>query len=138
MLERLHLVIRTPHGSVLDARVRAARIPTESGRVGLRPRQEPHVLVVQPGLLVVRLEAGVRFAATAGGLLASDREQSLLYTPFAVVGEAVGDVLDALDHALATPDGELAARRRLGELEQRIVHELRQRPPIPRTRSAHA
>ena len=48
----------------------------------------------------------------------------VLYTPFAVTGAADADVLAALDRALATPDGELAARRHLDELERRIVREL--------------
>ena len=137
MLERLHLLIRTPHETVLDAQIEAARIPTETGQVGLRPRQEPLVLVVEPGLVILRVAGGVRFAATAGGLFESDRERSVLYTPFAVLGGVDTEVLAALDRALATPDSELSARRRLGELEQRIVQELRQRPPVARARSAH-
>lgn len=132
MHDRLRLVIRTPHEVVFDARVRSARVPTATGQVGLRPRGEPLILVVEPGLVLVRTDASVRFAATAGGLLDGDRDTSVLYTPFAVVGDAEGDVLAALDRALAAPDSELALRRRLGELEQRIVHELRHRPTISR------
>lgn len=128
MSERLQLRIRTPHETAVDAPVRAARVPTESGQVGLRPRGEPLLLVVEPGLIVLRDEAGARFAATAGGLLACDRQQCTLYTPFAVAGPDAAGVLDALQQALATPDSELETRRRLGELEQRIVQELRQRP----------
>lgn len=134
MSERLHLVVRTPHEVVVDEQVRAARVPTESGQVGLRPREEPFVLVVEPGLCVLRTGERVRFAATAGGLLDADRETSVLYTPFAVVGDRGDEVLGALDRALATPDSELAARRRLGELEQHIVQELREGPPVERTR----
>jgi F0F1-type ATP synthase epsilon subunit len=136
MLERLRLLIRTPHETVLDAQVRGARVPTETGQVGLRPREEPLVLVVEPGLVILRMDGGVRFAATAGGLLESDRERAMLYTPFAVLGEVEPEVLAALDRALATPDSELSARRRLGELEQRIVQELRHRAPVARARSA--
>ncbi len=137
MLERLHLLIRTPHETVLDAQVSAARIPTETGQVGLRPSEEPLVLVVEPGLVILRMDGGLRFAATAGGLLESDRERSVLYTPFAVLGAVDTEVLASLVRALATPDSELSARRQLGELEQRIVQELRQRPPVVRERSAH-
>ncbi|MEZ5966017.1 MAG: hypothetical protein R3F56_19430 [Planctomycetota bacterium] len=138
MSPSLRLVIRTPREIVFDRTVRAARVPAESGQVGLRPRQEPLVLVVEPGLLVLRVDGGATFAATAGGLLEGGREAAILYTPFAVVGERDEDVLAALDRALAEPEGELAARRRLGELEQRIVQELRARPPLPRARSADA
>jgi len=144
MSARLHLVIRTPHEIVLEGDVNAARVPTATGQVGLRPRREPLLLVVEAGLVIVRTgDGGVRFAATAGGLLEGTREQTVLYTPFAVAGDADAEVLAALDRALAVPDGELAARRRLTELEQRIVKELRQerrsgpaRGEVPRAHEA--
>lgn len=132
MTERLRFVIRTPHETVFDEHVRAARVPAETGQVGLRPRIEPFVLVVEPGLVILRKDDGIGFAATAGGLLDSGCEESVLYTPFAVVGGLDIDVLAALDRAFVAPDGELAARRRLGELEQRILQEIRHRPPVAR------
>lgn len=135
MLDRLRLVIRTPHQTVLDEPVRGARVPTESGQVGLRPREEPFVLVVEPGLVLLRTGDGLRFAATAGGLLEGDREGAVLHTPFAVAGEVASQVLVALNEALATPDEELAARRRVGDLEQHLVGELRRRPPPEPRRS---
>lgn len=124
MADTLRLVIRTPHEAVVDLPVTSARIPTASGQVGLRPRQEPFIAVVEPGLIL--LDAGVdrRFAATAGGLLRTDRDLAVLATPFAVTGMDGAAVLDALDQAYATPDSELVTRRRLAELEQRIVQEL--------------
>jgi F0F1-type ATP synthase epsilon subunit len=134
MPEQLHVLILTPHETVLDMQVRAVRVPTETGQVGLRPCEEPFVLVVEPGLVILRVDGGRRFAATAGGLLESDRERSVLYTPFAVLGDVDSEVLAALDRALTTPDSELSARRQLGELEQRIVKELRQRRAVARTR----
>lgn len=132
MVEQLGFAIRTPHEQVLDAAVRSVRVPTESGLVGLRPRQEPLILLVEAGLIVVELDSGRRFAATAGGLLQADRERAVLYTPFAVLGDQA-EVLSALERTLATPDSELGARRRLGELERRIVSELR--PPIRPTQT---
>lgn len=138
MADRLHVLIRTPHETVVDAMVTAARMPTPTGQVGLRPRMEPLVLVVEPGIVILRMDDGLRYAATAGGLLEGDREQAALYTPFAAQGDRDTDVLAALDRALAMPDSELAARRRLGELEQRIVQEVRSRPPVVRTRRDHA
>lgn len=128
MIERLRLLVRTPHEVILDALVRSARVPTETGNVGLRPRQEPVLLAIEPGLILLRSDDRVRFAATAGGLLNGDRERAILYTPFAVVGHQAEQVLAALDAALATPGSEIEARRRLGELEERIVQELHQRP----------
>jgi F0F1-type ATP synthase epsilon subunit len=126
--DRLQLAILTPHETVVDEAVRGARVPTETGQVGLRPRGEPLLLVVEPGLILVETQAGRRFAATAGGLLEAGRERAVLYTPFAVASDRDDEVLDALDRALATPGGEIAARRQIGELEQRIVREIRQRP----------
>ncbi|MCA9712017.1 MAG: hypothetical protein KDK70_39645 [Myxococcales bacterium] len=133
----LTMPIRTPYEVVLDRPVRAARVPTASGQVGLRPRAEPLLLAVEPGLVLVHTDAGPAFAAAAGGLLEGDRERAELLTPFAVVGEQADEVLAALDRALTTPDSELAARRRLGELEDRIVQELRHRPPPARARGGH-
>lgn len=128
MREGFRLLLRTPHGNVFDDQVRAARVPTETGQVGLRPGGEPLLLVVEPGLVLLRGDAGLQFAATAGGLLESGRERSTLYTPLAVVGSSADEVLSALDRLLATPDREVAVRRQLGELERRIVQELGQSP----------
>ena len=130
MAEGLRLLIRTPHETVLDAPVRSARIATETGLSGVRPRAEPFVSVVEPGLLVLSMPDGsMRFAASAGGLLDCDRERCALYTPFAVLGDDDAQVLAALDRVLSTPDTELVTRQRLGELEQRIARELRQPRP---------
>ena len=127
----LELVIRTPHEVVVKAPLRGARVPTITGMVGLRPRGEPQLVVVEPGLVVLR-DGAPRFVATAGGLLECDRERALLFTPFAVVGDSEDEVLAALDRASALPDGEVALRRQLGEIEQRIVRELRQPPRVTR------
>lgn len=135
MTERLQFVLRTPHEVVLEVSADSVRVSTASGQVGLRPRQEPLLLAVEAGLVIVHEGPSTCFAATAGGLLDGDRERAVLLSPFAVVGDRAADVLEALDRALATPDGELAARRRLGELEQRIVGELRRRPRAPQVRS---
>lgn len=138
MSESLRWVIRTPHHIVLDAPVNAVRLPSETGQVGLRPRAEPMLLAVEPGVILIRLGNAIRFAATAGGLCESDRERATLYTPFAVLGDSADEVMAALDRALTALDGEIAARRRLGELEQRIVAELRQRPRTLRPREPRA
>jgi F0F1-type ATP synthase epsilon subunit len=127
MPEALRFVLRTPHTVVLDEPVRAVRVPTETGQVGLRPGGEPILLAVEPGLVLLRGAVGLRFVATAGGLLESGRERCTLYTPVAALGASDDEVLAALDRLLAAPDAELAARRQLGELEQRIVQELRER-----------
>lgn len=137
MADGLHIIIRTPRGIVVNEQVSAVRVPTESGQVGLRQRQEPLVLVVEPGLIILRSDAVLRFVATAGGLLEGDRQVSILYTPFAVAGDGQDAVMGALAHVLAMPDSELAARRRLGELEQHILQELRSPTPVGRAEGAH-
>lgn len=120
------LTVRTPHRVVFEQPVDALRVPAEDGQVGLHPRVEPMVLAVEPGLVVVRKDGAERFIATAGGMLQADTERCGLLTPFAVSGDSETEVLQALDAVLATPDSELQARRQLGELEQRIIHELRE------------
>ena len=138
MPEQLQLVIRTPHAVLVDQSVRAARVPTETGQVGLRPHQEPFVLVVQPGLCIMMREQGMGFVATAGGLLDADRKVSVLYTPFAVAGDRGDEVLAALERVLATPDSELLARRRLAELEQQIARQFRSKAPGTPRSEGHA
>jgi F0F1-type ATP synthase epsilon subunit len=135
MPERLRFLVRTPREVVVDAQVASARVPTQTGQAGLRPHGEPLIAVVEPGLVVLRDDRGVRFAATAGGLLDAGRLRAELSTPFAVEGVSDAEVLAALDRAMATPAGEIAARRRLGELEQRIVKEIRGRSSDRRSRS---
>lgn len=132
-MAELALTVRTPHGVVVEAQVFAARVPTETGQVGLRPRGEPLVLAVVPGLVVLRTAAGTGFVATGGGLLESSARSAVLYTPFAAQGDTAARVMDALAATFSAPDSELAARRRLDELEQRIVQELRRRPAVSRT-----
>lgn len=132
----LVFVVRTPREVVFEGPVRSARVPAPTGQVGLRPSGEPMMLAVEPGLVVIGAAEGQRYAATAGGLLEAGRERATLFTPFAVVDARAEAVLEALDAALATPNSELSARRRLGELEQRIVQELRHRP-APGARRGH-
>jgi F-type H+-transporting ATPase subunit epsilon len=114
---RLRLVVRTPRGDLVDAPVDAVRLPTETGQVGLRPGAEALRLAVEPGLVLVRSEGGPRLVATAGGLLEVEPARLTLYTPFAAVGDTAAALQDALDAALADPEGELAARLRLAGLE---------------------
>ena len=117
--------IRTPLEIVLRVEARSARVSTPSGWVGLRPRGESQVLVVSAGLLLIQTDRKVRYAASAGGVLEASARESCLYTPFASTGDSAQSLLATLDSLLATPTPELSARRQLGELEQRIVHELR-------------
>lgn len=130
MAERLRFVLRTPHEIVLDEQVRGARVPSETGQVGLRPRGEPLLLAVEPGLVLLRGDGGLQFAATTGGLLELGRGRCTLYTPAAVRGRSEDEVLTAIERLLSAPDRELDAHRQLAELEQRILQELRQGPRV--------
>jgi F0F1-type ATP synthase epsilon subunit len=118
-------MIRTPRELVFEADVVALRVPTHTGQVGLRPRCEATVLAVEPGLVIVRADGGVRYAGTAGGLLACDGATAALLTPLAAVGDDLGKVSSDLQKALAEPTEEMEVRRTLGRLETRIVQELR-------------
>lgn len=137
MIDGLGLVIRTPHQVVLAQRVDGVRVPTVTGQVGLRPRGEPVLLAIEPGVVLIKTKNVLNFAATAGGLCESDREHATLYTPFAVLGRDADEVITALDQALSATDSEIAVRRRLGELEQRIVAQLREHPRALRNRETH-
>ena len=127
--ERLRFCVLTPRAAAVDRPVDGARVPTETGQVGLRPRGEPLLLAVEAGLVVLRDADGIALVATAGGLLESDGVTATLYTPFAATGATAEEVEAALDAALADPESELAARQRLEELEQHILQELGHGPP---------
>ena len=121
----LRLVVRTPYGGVLDAPVTSLRVPTDTGQVGLRPHSEPAALVVEPGLALAMTAGGLRFLATAGGLLRCDGEEAVLLTPLAVVGESAASVRSELDLALARPGPDRELRSILQRLEAGILQELR-------------
>ena len=89
----------------------------------------PAVLVVEPGLVLATAVSGLRFIATAGGLLRCDREEAVLLTPLAVVGESAGDVRGELQQALGTRSPDLELRAVLQRLETGILRELRRSAP---------
>lgn len=126
MAERaLRLVVRTPRGEALDARVGSLRVPTDTGQVGLRPRSEAAALVVEPGLVLASGGDGLRFLATSGGLLRCDRREAVLLTPLAVVGESAEAVRARLEEALGTPRLDLELRAVLQRLETGLLRDLR-------------
>jgi len=121
----LHFVLQTPHARLLELDVASLRVPVDSGQVGLRPRGEPTLLAVEPGLVLVCAAGGRRCVGTAGGLLRSDGRQAILLTPLAVVGDDGPGVLAALAAALAVPDPERDLRLAIERLESGIIQELR-------------
>ncbi len=122
----LRAIVRTPSETIVDQHVAALRIPTQTGQVGLRPRGEPTVLAVEPGLILLRTAGGHRYAGTAGGLLHTNGQSASLLTPLAVVGDDAESVSRQLDALLSAPSEEMEARRTLGRLETRILQELHQ------------
>jgi F0F1-type ATP synthase epsilon subunit len=123
--ESLRLVVRTPQGGVCDEPVTSLRVPTDTGQVGLRPRSEAAALVVEPGLALAASRDGVRFLATAGGLLRCDGVEAVLLTPLAVIGESADVVGRQLTEALDKPSADLELRAVLQRLETGILQELR-------------
>lgn len=126
MTSNLRVEIRTPSETIYDGAVRSLRVPTHTGQVGLRPRGEPTVLAVSPGLIVLRTGSQEIYVGAAGGLLHTDQATAKLLTPMAVVGEDVDSVLEQLDHLLSTPSEEMELRNTLGRLESRILQEVQQ------------
>ena len=124
-VSELKLVVRTPREIILERDVSSIRVPTETGQVGVRPRAEPFVLAVEPGLVLVRRNETLLFVGTAGGLLRCDSASASLLTPLAVSGDDEDAVLDALEAALAQPSMEMEARATLGKLQSSILRELR-------------
>jgi F0F1-type ATP synthase epsilon subunit len=123
--ETLWLVVRTPQGGVFDEHVTSLRVLSDTGQVGLRPRSEPAVLVVEPGLVLAATTGGLRFIATAGGLLRCDGKEAVLLTPLAVVGDSAEVVGAQLAEALGTSSADLKLRAVLQRLETGILQELR-------------
>lgn len=121
----LRLCVRTPQQLVLDTCVRSLRVPSDSGQVGLRPRAEATALGIEPGLVLARCEDGLRFVATAGGLLRCDGKQATLLTPIAVMGASAAEVQTALEAALRGASADLELRNVLQRLQTGLLRELR-------------
>jgi F0F1-type ATP synthase epsilon subunit len=121
----LRLSVRTPRETVAELDALSLRLPTDTGQVGLRPRCEPAVLALEAGLALVRTTAGLRFLATAGGVLRCDGRRAVVLTPIAVLGDDAAEVRERLEQALAVPSGDLELRRAIERLEKGIRRELR-------------
>lgn len=121
----LKLEVLTPQELAAELEVRSLRVPTDTGQVGLRPRSEPTVLAVEPGLVLAQTPEGARFLATAGGLLRCDGRRAVVLTPIAVVGDSAQEVRSRLQQALAAPRADLELRRAIERLETGILRELR-------------
>jgi F0F1-type ATP synthase epsilon subunit len=120
----LTLTVRTPQEVVLQQDVSSIRVPTETGQVGIRPRAEPLVVAVEPGVVLVRLEDEYQFVGTAGGLLRWDGGSANLLTPLAVTGREEDVVIRAVEQLLAQPSAELEARTTLERMQTSILREL--------------
>ena len=125
-ISALHFIVRTPHALIVDTEASSIRIPTETGQVGLRPRNEPQVIAVESGLILVRAKnAETLFVGTAGGLLICERNAATLLTPFAVSGKDRSSIMTNLQTALDGPSEEMKTRTMLAKLEDEILTEAR-------------
>jgi F0F1-type ATP synthase epsilon subunit len=122
----LKVVLRTPREVAAEFGARSLRVPSDTGQVGLRPRCEPTVLAVEPGLALGWTADGVHFLATAGGLLRCDGLQAVLLTPVAVVGRDAAEVGTRLTEALGRPGADVELRRAIERLQTGILRELRE------------
>lgn len=118
----LRVLVRTPRSLVCEREARSLRVPSRSGQIGFRPRCEPAVVDIEPGLILLSPEW---YIGTAGGLLHVDGRTAIVLSPIAVSGHDVDQVLQALQRVLEVPNEELEARGILGRLEQSIQNELR-------------
>jgi len=130
--EMLRLVIRTPREVALDVAVRSLRVASDSGQVGLHPGCEPAVLAVEPGLALAWTREGLRFVATAGGVLRCDGRVATLLSPIAAAGDEAQSVRTRLEEGLAAPGAAGDLRRAIERLEAGLLRELRH----PRRRSS--
>ena len=121
----LRLIVRTPHAVVIEMEAYSLRVLTETGQVGLRAGAEPSVFAVEPGLLLARTADGLRIVGTAGGLLLWDSHEGNLLTPLAIVGNDRGEIDRKLREQLMEPGEEMQARAQLGQLEERILDQIR-------------
>jgi F0F1-type ATP synthase epsilon subunit len=121
----LRFTVQTPERTAFEAELVSLRLPTDSGQVGLRPRGEASLLAVEPGLVLAKTRDGLRFVATAGGLLRCDGRGATLLTPLAVTGESAQAVAQALDEALRAGRADLELHSLLQRLETGILVELR-------------
>jgi F0F1-type ATP synthase epsilon subunit len=126
---KLHFIVRTPHEVIVETEARSIRIPTESGQVGLRPQNEPQIIAVEAGLVLVHTAQNeTRFIGTAGGLLVAERLRATLMTPLAVSGSDRESIMNQLQTALGEPNEEMQARAMLANLEEEIISEMRRKP----------
>jgi F0F1-type ATP synthase epsilon subunit len=123
----LRFLVRTPHTEVLQREVSSLRVPTETGWVGLLPGAERSVLVIEPGLVVVRSGSTTSLVGTAGGVLRVERDTVTLLASVAVAGEDAQAVREALDTLAGEPSAEVELRRRIEALERGLLAESRTR-----------
>jgi F0F1-type ATP synthase epsilon subunit len=125
----IQLVIRTPHEVILEKSTRSVRVLTETGHVGLRPRTEPSVIAVEPGIIYVHSatdpQADETFIGTAGGLMICDHNRATLLTPLAMVGDSETSIVEQLNELMQRPNSEMEARAALSKLEGHILTEIR-------------
>jgi F0F1-type ATP synthase epsilon subunit len=122
----LQVIIRTPRREVVRTTVRSMRVLSDTGQVGLRPRMEPVILAVEPGLAILHTADTSLFVGTAGGLVRCDGLMALLLTPLAVAAEDEQAVIVALTQRLDQPSAEMEVRNMINNIQSNILNELKE------------
>lgn len=120
----IRLIVQTPSGVQVDELVQSARVVTESGHVGVRPRMETQILAIEPGLVLARLPESMLYIGTAGGLMMCDGTTISVSTPLAVFADDEVKVIEELGRTLQKPSRELEVRNTIDRLQTSILNEL--------------
>ena len=122
------LQILVPDGTIVQTQVTSLQAADASGRFGLLPNHEAFLTLLVPCILKYCDAAGrTQYAATDGGVLLMENNQTSVVTREAVVADRLEEVADAAAVMLATRRAkETGARTEFAELQTSLVRQLRQ------------
>lgn len=107
----IHLLVRTPHGLVLDAEVQGVVAEDLDGWFGIRPGRAPVAAVLPAGVVAARDGGGELFVAVSSGLLDFARDECRVMARDAVAARDLGAVPERFNALFEAR----AARRRTQE-----------------------
>jgi F-type H+-transporting ATPase subunit epsilon len=125
--QALRFVVRTPHAKIFHVRAASLRVPTETGWVGILPGAERSVLVIEPGLVIVRTDHALALVGTGGGVLHIERDRVTLLASIAVLGDDASSVRAALDRMAGESSAEIELRRGMDGIERGLLAQSRRR-----------
>jgi F-type H+-transporting ATPase subunit epsilon len=126
-MSSLELEILVPDGVVVHCRIAALRGNDATGSFGIWPGHEAFVTVLEPGLLMYRLEDGTeRFAAVDGGVLLLENNQVSITSRDVAAAERLEQVADAAAAMLAARrQKEHLAAGEFAELQTTLFREMK-------------